>query len=70
MSVRASDWSVLGTPPRMTFPHCRAVVVMTAVVVVTTLGGCSEDDGNGPGGSPPTLYRETIHIDPTPTTAP
>jgi hypothetical protein len=54
----------------MSFPNCRAVVVMTAIVVVTTLGACSEDDVNGPGGSPPTLYRETIHIDPTPTTAP
>jgi hypothetical protein len=54
----------------MKLPNGRAVVVMTAIVLVTTLGACSEDDVDGPGGSPPTLYRETIHIDPTPTTAP
>jgi hypothetical protein len=55
----------------MNLPNGRAVVVMTAIVLVTTpFGACSEDDVDGPGGSPPTLYRETIHIDPTPTTAP
>ena len=66
---RAWVWAPPGTRDSMRLRACR-VVALVAVAVVATLSACSDDDVNGPGGSPPTLYQETIHIDPTPTTAP
>jgi hypothetical protein len=50
--------------------RARRVVAVASAAVATILSACSEGDVNGPGGSPPTLHEETIHIDPTPTTAP
>jgi hypothetical protein len=44
-------------------------VVAAAALAVLGLGACSDED-TPPGGSPPTLYEETILIDPTPTTTP
>jgi hypothetical protein len=59
-----------GIPESMRLRGIRVVSTIAAVAVATILSACSEDDGNGPGGSPPTLHEETVHIDPTPTTAP
>jgi hypothetical protein len=44
--------------------------IAAAVVAIVSLGACSDADGDEPGGSPPTLYEETVLIDPTPTTTP
>ncbi len=44
-------------------------LVVTAVVALLVPAACSDDD-DGPGGTPPTLYQETVLRDPTPTTAP
>jgi hypothetical protein len=45
------------------------VAVGAVALAGLTLGACSDEDPP-PGGSPPTLYQETILIDPTPTTTP
>jgi hypothetical protein len=47
----------------------RSVAVVAVALVGLALGACSDEDPP-PGGSPPTLYEETILIDPTPTTTP
>jgi hypothetical protein len=44
--------------------------IAAVVVVLVALGACSDADVNEPGGSPPTLYEETVLLDPIPTTAP